>query len=773
MSQYRQFRSDDDKSKRLGHVTKLYLRNQVEYLFIYTLIINHLFLITNRFEHIFDDRTSQEGLFNILAKPIINRVLEGYNGTIFAYGQTGSGKTYTMTGSSEYYEERGIVPRSIEEIFNCTKQASISINREQYSIYVSYLEIYNEIGYDLLDSKRQISSLNDFVDEVEMATRSTTTTHNIKHHKVNSEEEAMMLLLVGDSNRITVETTRNMFSSRSHCIFTITISFKNTLNGKIRRSKLNLIDLAGSERVSKSKLSGTTLKEAKHINLSLHYLQHVILALYKKRKYVPFRNSMLTYLLKDSLSGHSVTVLLANLDVKMSNIEETIATCNFSQKVGNVIIETKVNKEIDPQEEIGHLNDLIRELRLQLSNTSKFKQNGAISKEEKENCKILVSNYLLNPKEELSLESMGMRAIRFCFKLLKQVAKEYEADKLTLQTKEKDNRDAIKQYSQIVQEQEKEIVRLKSVTTSSAGNIATLTSRFSKENISNSLKNATEIEFHNESIEKIYEEAANLTSLIERCQKNILNDRKSALMTNSQQIKENLVSHQELYRKSLAKLQHLKNKSDNLKIGLKRETEKVMSSFQKFHDHIEWNHFMVENQASILTSRSYSDKSSTSPIFNEAEESKKEICDYGNTKLCNYRKGNVTQKPNCSKVFKERDLNVAPFCNNTICSTAADINSSVSTQFSNRRYHFSIADDELECAHEISSSSSVHNYTGHWNTPEREDNKENESNNNVLYSNDPPEFVEFMSKIALTGDPVVDEEIVRFYRTKFLFAANI
>ncbi|KAB0799543.1 hypothetical protein PPYR_07423 [Photinus pyralis] len=676
-----------------------------------------------RFEKIFDGRTSQEGLFNTLAKPIIQSSLEGYNGTILAYGQTGSGKTYTMTGSSEYFEERGIIPRSIEEIFKHTKQ-NISV----YTIYISYLEIYNEIGYDLLDSRRQISSVED-IDE--LAEKGSLSTHNLTHQKVSSEEEAMMLLLVGDSNRITVETGRNLFSSRSHCIFTITISSRNAINGKIRRSKLNLIDLAGSERVSKSNLSGATLREAKHINLSLHYLQHVIFALNKRRRYVPFRNSTLTYLLKDSLSGQSVTVLLANLDVKTANFEESIATCKFSQKVGNVIIETKLNKEIEPQEDITRMKQLIAQLQVELSSTSRFRQNGALSKEEREKYKILINNYLLNPKEELTLDCMDMRAIRYCFKLLKQVAKEYEADKLNLETKDKENRDALRQYSQIVEEQEKEITRLKSTgSTSLATHTTTWPSRF--EENSTSEKSTNELEFYNESIEKVYREAASLVAVIEQCQRNILNAKSNC---------EKLSEERVLYRRSLSKLQQLKNKSDTLKIGLKRETEKVINGFDRWHEHIEWNHFLVETQTSILSSgRSSSQNTSV-------EGSNKENCT--SMDATNF------PKHKCREVFKVKDINVLP-----MGPAAAEM--SYSTRCSTPRYvynpNFSVTDDEL-----ANTSENVH-----WNTPE----KENSVSKTVLNSNDPPEFAEFIRTIALTGDIAVDEEIVRFYRTKFFFTTN-
>ncbi|KAF5302871.1 hypothetical protein FQA39_LY02051 [Lamprigera yunnana] len=206
-------------------------------------------------------------------------------------------------------------------------------------------------------------------------------THNIKAVRVCSEEEAMMLLLIGDSNRITVETSRNLNSSRSHCIFTINIVSKYSKTGQLKSTKLNLIDLAGSERIYKTKIIGQTLKEAKSINLSLHYLQHVVTALSEKKSHVPFRNSMLTYILKDSLGSNCVTVMLVTLDLVTYNLEqETVATCKFSQRVGNVVITSEMNKETSPKEEIVYLRNIIQDLQTELNNATKFKLKEVLQK---------------------------------------------------------------------------------------------------------------------------------------------------------------------------------------------------------------------------------------------------------------------------------------------------------------------------------------------------------------------------------------------------------
>uniref|UniRef100_A0A6P7GX75 Kinesin-like protein KIF6 n=1 Tax=Diabrotica virgifera virgifera TaxID=50390 RepID=A0A6P7GX75_DIAVI len=145
---------------------------------------------------------------------------------------------------------------------------------------------------------------------------------NLNVFPVSTEQEAMRLLFLGDTNRKIAETASNEFSSRSHCIFTLYINLRDSSSSNLRSSKLHIVDLAGSERLSKTKTKGPRVREAKSINLSLHYLQHVILALSKsKRTHIPYRNSFLTHMLRDSLNGKSVTSMLATISAKNLNIE--------------------------------------------------------------------------------------------------------------------------------------------------------------------------------------------------------------------------------------------------------------------------------------------------------------------------------------------------------------------------------------------------------------------------------------------------------------------
>ncbi|KAK9709795.1 Kinesin motor domain [Popillia japonica] len=354
-------------------------------------------------------------VFDVIAKPLINSVFNGFNGTIFAYGQTGSGKTYAITGSPDEYEDRGILPRTIEQIFQYVKTTTT-----QYSIYVSYLEIYNEVGYDLLNAKHRPTRLEE-LPRVALLEDANGEAHlrNLSILPVTNEQEAMRLLFLGDTNRTIAETPMNEYSSRSHCIFTIYVTVTSERCERIRRSKLHLVDLAGSERVHKSKISGITLKEAKHINLSLYYLEQVIIALSQThRSHIPFRNSMMTYILRDSLSGNSLTAMLATLAITRKNIRETLTTCKFAQRVASICTEATINEEIDPQKEILFLRGEVDELRRQLSQLKGINTNEKLSEKQEENCKSTVRDYIKGCADEI-LADLGVEEMRFCLKLMR------------------------------------------------------------------------------------------------------------------------------------------------------------------------------------------------------------------------------------------------------------------------------------------------------------------------------------------------------------------
>uniref|UniRef100_A0A3B5LVH7 Kinesin family member 6 n=1 Tax=Xiphophorus couchianus TaxID=32473 RepID=A0A3B5LVH7_9TELE len=278
-----------------------------------------------RFRKVFEQHIKQDVIFDEIAKPVAESVLAGYNGTIFAYGQTGSGKTFTITGGAEHYADRGIIPRILSYLYERFNQSSV-----MYTMHISYLEIYNEVGYDLLDSRCEASRLEDLPKVMIMEdTEQNIHLKNLSMQQSGNVEEALNLLFLGDTNRMIAETPMNQASTRSHCVFTIHLCRREPGSATLRRSKLHLVDLAGSDRVSKTGLDGQLLTEAKYINLSLHYLEQVIIALSEKnRSHIPYRNSMLTSVLRDSLGGNCMTTMIATMAVDKRNLDVSFGIHN-------------------------------------------------------------------------------------------------------------------------------------------------------------------------------------------------------------------------------------------------------------------------------------------------------------------------------------------------------------------------------------------------------------------------------------------------------------
>ena len=191
-------------------------------------------------------------------------------------------------------------------------------------------------------------------------------------HRATSEEEALNLLFLGDTNRAISETAMNQASSRSHCLFTVFLECRGAGGSdKVRRSKLHLVDLAGSERVHKTKSDGITLNEAKYINTSLFYLEMVIVALNEKNKkardHIPYRNSMMTSVLRDSLGGNCRTVMIATCSAEKPQTEESISTCRFAQRVALVKNDAVLNEETDPSVTIARLKSEVSTLRAEIA----------------------------------------------------------------------------------------------------------------------------------------------------------------------------------------------------------------------------------------------------------------------------------------------------------------------------------------------------------------------------------------------------------------------
>ncbi|XP_054894080.1 kinesin-like protein KIF6 isoform X2 [Poeciliopsis prolifica] len=373
-----------------------------------------------RFQKVYEQHIKQDVIFDEIAKPVAESVLAGYNGTIFAYGQTGSGKTFTITGGAVRYEDRGIIPRTLSYLYERLNQESSMM----YTMHISYLEIYNEVGYDLLNSKHEASRLEDLPKVIIMEdTEQNIHLKNLSMQQSDNVEEALNLLFLGDTNRMIAETPMNQASTRSHCVFTIHLCRREPGSATLCRSKLHLVDLAGSDRVSKTGLDGQLLTEAKYINLSLHYLEQVIIALSEKnRSHIPYRNSMLTSVLRDSLGGNCMTTMIANMAVDKRNLDESISTCRFAQRVALIKNEAKLNEELDPALLIARLRREIQFLNEELAIVTGEQRQEQLTEEEIQKLDELVKAFLNDPDPDVTL-SLGpdMRKIQHCFFLMKSV----------------------------------------------------------------------------------------------------------------------------------------------------------------------------------------------------------------------------------------------------------------------------------------------------------------------------------------------------------------
>ncbi|XP_063563648.1 kinesin-like protein KIF6 isoform X3 [Gorilla gorilla gorilla] len=400
-----------------------------------------------KFQRIFDQDANQETIFENIAKPVAGSVLAGYNGTIFAYGQTGSGKTFTITGGAERYSDRGIIPRTLSYIFEQLQKDSSKI----YTTHISYLEIYNECGYDLLDPRHEASSLED-LPKVTVLEDPDQNIHlkNLTLHQATTEEEALNLLFLGDTNRMIAETPMNQASTRSHCIFTIHLSSKEPGSATVRHAKLHLVDLAGSERVAKTGVGGHLLTEAKYINLSLHYLEQVIIALSEKhRSHIPYRNSMMTSVLRDSLGGNCMTTMIATLSLEKRNLDESISTCRFAQRVALIKNEAVLNEEIDPRLVIKRLQKEIQELKDELAMVTGEQRTEALTEAELLQLEKLITSFLEDQDPESRLEvGTDMRKVHHCFHHLKKLLNDkkiLENNTVSSESKDQDCREPLKE----------------------------------------------------------------------------------------------------------------------------------------------------------------------------------------------------------------------------------------------------------------------------------------------------------------------------------------
>ncbi|CAH0474850.1 unnamed protein product [Peronospora belbahrii] len=333
---------------------------------------------TFTFDRVFDEAASQNDIFEVVGAPLTQACLEGYNGTIFAYGQTGSGKTFTMQGpddvidadvndcclvtEEEKFSLRGLVPRVFDYLFD-NVVAKDTNNQVQHTFACSFLEIYNERVYDLLDggSAKDTAGL-----QLRENGRKGVYAEGLIESVVTSSKKAAELMTIGARNRRVGQTSMNRESSRSHSVFILQLQSKEILpeGTKIRTSRFNLVDLAGSERQRSTDAAGERLKEAGNINKSLSALGNVILGLSEqsvgKHRHVHYRDSKLTFLLKDSLGGNSKTFMIATISPAEDSAFETLSTLKFAQRAkmiqnSAVINEDSVGSALLLQEEVRRL----------------------------------------------------------------------------------------------------------------------------------------------------------------------------------------------------------------------------------------------------------------------------------------------------------------------------------------------------------------------------------------------------------------------------------
>lgn len=416
------------------------------------------------FDMVYDWNSSQEEIYNQTALPIVESVLEGFNGTIFAYGQTGTGKTFTMEGKPDPPESNGIIPRAFKQIFEMIEKTS---KNRQFLVRCSFLELYNEEIRDLLS--KNVKNKLDIRENKDQGVFIKDLTAFMAHDM----NDLLAKLQIGRENRVTGETKMNRDSSRSHSLFTVTVEMSEVIDNqnRIRVGKLNLVDLAGSERQSKTQATGDRFKEAININQSLTTLGNVISALVDpKATHIPYRDSKLTRLLQDSLGGNTKTVMIANIGPADYNFDETLSTLRYANRAKNIKNKPHINE--DPKDAmIRQFQEEIERLKKQLAESAGgedlgFDSEGKVKKVEKV-IKIFDEKKLkelqektLKEKEEIRLRHERERVEIENIKMKNEEEKKKLLDKL--KSKEEEEQKALDEKDKLlkqIQKMEKKVVR--------------------------------------------------------------------------------------------------------------------------------------------------------------------------------------------------------------------------------------------------------------------------------------------------------------------------
>uniref|UniRef100_A0A8D2LVR9 Kinesin family member 7 n=1 Tax=Varanus komodoensis TaxID=61221 RepID=A0A8D2LVR9_VARKO len=320
-----------------------------------------------QFDTVFTESADQESVYAACVQPLVEAFFQGFNVTVFAYGQTGSGKTYTIgeaSVSSISEDEQGIIPRAMAEAFKLMDENDLL----DYMVRVSYLEVYKEEFRDLLQVETASKDIQIREDD-----KGNIVLHGVKETEVEGLDEVLSLLEMGNMAKHTGSTHINRKSSRSHSIFTVTMEQRRRVGrlscsahqekvsipaaGQVLASKFHFVDLAGSERVVKTGNTGERLKESILINSGLLALGNVISALgdpRRKGSHIPYRDSKITRILKDSLGGNAKTAMIACISPSSSDFDESLTTLNYASRAQNIKNRATVNcrKEMEPVEEL-------------------------------------------------------------------------------------------------------------------------------------------------------------------------------------------------------------------------------------------------------------------------------------------------------------------------------------------------------------------------------------------------------------------------------------
>jgi hypothetical protein len=386
---------------------------------------NHSF----RFRRIFPGETNQEQVFMAVGVPLIDPIMEGYNCGLLAYGQTGAGKTYTLLGHGYDQPERiglsdpsrlGIIPRLVQSLFH---EIQVSMSPTiTFTVYTSFIQIYQEKIYDLLNPYKEKLKIYQGAMKGLWVTDATNV-------PVKNSHESLKQVELGIRNRVTAATNSNAESSRAHAVMIFTINKNIITEGTVISSQLYLVDLCGSERISKTGAVEERLKEAQNINKSLLALGNIVSALVENKKHIPYRDSKLTRLLQNCFGGTSIATMVLCCSANSVNSVETLATLRFGDRA-NMVKNRPVKNIGDSVTELRRLlNDanskIFTQQRIIRAQIEKIIELETITKELFSICgenkvQALRTRYQIkyNPRKKNGFEMLGFYAFIYVFTFL-------------------------------------------------------------------------------------------------------------------------------------------------------------------------------------------------------------------------------------------------------------------------------------------------------------------------------------------------------------------